>query len=231
MKKAQVAIEYIALMGFLILALLMVAPWAVYYISEKVTDFKAENAVNTLQNDLNKVYGLGKCSETLTYVEIPGGVTNYSIRGQDFSIRMGNRDVVGITKAPLVGYIPIIEGGYTIRVRYACSQQLVLGDALTMIPDEVNGDISNTTNPLILWINVTNNLNENVSGIVMNTTGLLSGRVKFTPSAFNLTSKSTQQVLVNITVDSSVNGYSLTYLTAKAGKGFDNIPAMFNVYV
>ena len=213
--------EYIGLIAFVLLALLMVAPYTMTYIQEKVKYHQAENSINGIQDGLEKVYALGKCSETIIYVEMPDGVSNYSIQGQVFSIRMGEGDVVGIAKAPVVGYIPVLQRGYNIPLKYTCSEQLVIGDALSVEPKETGASmVLNVSNSFEYPMNVTNNLDQDISNVVMNATGEFTSKIKFNPKIFNLTAKSTQEVMVNVTADSSVYGYHTVYLTAKANEGF-----------
>ncbi len=143
--RAQVSIEYIFLVGIIIL---ITVPLFFYGISEANNNVRinqADDAISTLANAADTVYSLGPGSRKYVWISIPSGVRYTSVNGSMLLIQLsifgGSTDVEHYSKAALVGSIPSAKGTYRMSVE-------ALEAGVVRIGEEYN----DTTPPIILRV-------------------------------------------------------------------------------
>ena len=119
MNKGQASLEYILIIG----AILVVTLPLFYYVSQSssqnLKNNQAFDAVNTLAKKADSVYALGPGTRDYVWIAIPGGVTSTSVGNKTISIYLsGSRGDVSVsTKANVTGYFPPNAGTYRMVVQ------------------------------------------------------------------------------------------------------------------
>jgi hypothetical protein len=135
MKRGQIAVEYVTIMGF---ALLLTIPLIVIFYSntessqDRVDVAQAERIVRRLAETADHMHNLGEPSFTTVRAYIPEGVSSITIQDQSiiFTIeREGNLqgEVVGVSQADLSGSISAEPGIHYIRIE-AVGDEVVIAD-------------------------------------------------------------------------------------------------------
>lgn len=127
MSKAQVATEYVAIVGFVLLAVIFLSV-ASYFYQSKITDQAVLNQVDRLARNLvdtaESIYFLGEPSKTTIKVNIPKGVDSIAITENTISFRVqtsrGLTDVSYSSSVDLRGYIDKFEGLHHITLEAKC---------------------------------------------------------------------------------------------------------------
>ena len=118
--KAQVAVEYLMLIG---MALIIALPLFYYAISESSNTIKlnqAEDAVNSIAMAADSAYSLGPGTKKYVNVVVPGGVEQSSIDGKAIKLKVSLfgsvADIYARSKANLLGGFPLTKGHHRISV-------------------------------------------------------------------------------------------------------------------
>lgn len=129
MKKSQVAMEYIIIVGLVLVILVPIILLYARYSSETnyaVTASKAEVIANEIAKAANSVYFYGEDTQTSIEVDFPSGVESISFSGNEivFSIRTDNgiSEIAKVTEVQLtdlsgLGQIPLVPGRKKIIVK------------------------------------------------------------------------------------------------------------------
>lgn len=121
MKRGQVALEYIILIGALFLALIPIFYYALQQSSQNIRMNEANDFVNTLAATADMVYALGPGSQDRVRVIIPSGVKSISVSGNEILLKLsifgGVSDIYATTKANLTGELPVRKGICYISVK------------------------------------------------------------------------------------------------------------------
>ncbi|MEM3412059.1 MAG: hypothetical protein QW735_03095 [archaeon] len=149
--RAQIAIEYILLIGLTTLLLLPIIYFTLQTSQESTRLFQARNAVETLKKAADFVYDQGFGSKRTILVYFPPGlnwdksyigktatgqeVNEININAQTSS---GSTDVYETTKGPIYGYFPNSSGVFTFYAFYAPSGKVIL------VPEIISFDLSPT---------------------------------------------------------------------------------------
>jgi hypothetical protein len=122
--KAQVAIEYLAIVSF---ALLVLIPYALYLQSAS-RNLSEENDLTIASNSVQKIgqfsdwiYSQGKPAKTTILIQIPKNVEEISFNGKimNWKVRTGSgtSDIYYISAANLTGSLPTAPGYYNILIQ------------------------------------------------------------------------------------------------------------------
>ncbi len=121
MKRGQVAIEYLLLIGVIFLAVIPVFYYALQQSSQDVRMNEASDFVNTLAKTADVVYALGPGSRDYVNVVMPGGVENISIIRNEILLKVkifgGMADIFAYSKANLTGSLSTISGSRHVSVK------------------------------------------------------------------------------------------------------------------
>jgi uncharacterized protein (UPF0333 family) len=122
--KAQIAIEYLAIISF---ALLILIPYTLYLQSVS-RNLSEENDLTIASNNVQKigqisdwVYSQGKPAKTTILIQIPNNVEEISFDGKimNWKIRTssGTSDIYYISAANLTGILPKSPGYYNVLIQ------------------------------------------------------------------------------------------------------------------
>ena len=115
--RAQVATEYIVLIGILLAILVPVLYYFNYQSTAVLNLNQAQDAVQTLAKTANYVYSLGPGTRSIATITIPKGAVNSSVYVNELTLIMpNNNDIIATTRANLTGSFPYLEGTYNIQV-------------------------------------------------------------------------------------------------------------------
>ena len=131
--KAQVAPEYILVLGFVLIVTVPILYYAMRESNVNIKINQISDAVNTLARAADTVYSIGPGTRKYVWVNIPGGVESYSLDNKSvlfkLSIFGGVSDVFEETKADLAGVIPISKGQHRVLVEMLESGYVHFGEA------------------------------------------------------------------------------------------------------
>ncbi len=132
-KRGQVGIEYVLIVGAILLITIPLFFYAFYETNKRVTLNQAEDAVNTIAKAADTVYSLGPGSRKYVWVSIPSGVVSSSVNSSEVLLtlmQMGSEsDVYASTRAVLVGSVPAGKGTYKIAVESLDAGLVRIGEA------------------------------------------------------------------------------------------------------
>lgn len=122
-EKAQVAVEYMVIVTFLLFMVGIAAAYAMftYYENVKINDMR--NVIYSLQKASNQVYSLGPGNSIFVEINLPSGTDAASIAvNKEIFYRMelygGLSDFVLETKGNITEFaLPIAAGPHTIEVK------------------------------------------------------------------------------------------------------------------
>jgi len=121
MKRGQVAIEYLLLIGVIFLAIIPVFYYAIQQSSQDVRMNEANDFASTLAKTADVVYALGPGSQDYVNVVLPGGVENISITRNEILLKVkifgGTADIFAHSKTNLTGSLSTISGSKHISVK------------------------------------------------------------------------------------------------------------------
>ena len=121
-RKAQVAIEYIILVAFLLFIISIATAYAMFTYYENVKISSVRNTVFTMEKAANQVYALGPGNVIFADIVLPAGVSNDSLAiNKEFFYRVqlfsGNSDFVADVKGNITDFqLPYSAGVHTIKV-------------------------------------------------------------------------------------------------------------------
>jgi uncharacterized protein (UPF0333 family) len=120
-KKAQVATEYMLVIGMLLVMVAGLAGYSLFMYSETVTLNEVKDSLNDLQAAVNRVYSLGEGNSVIVKIALPAGVTETRVIGNAIYITTTlfaatSQDFVQ-TDANVHGSIPAEAGIHYIEVK------------------------------------------------------------------------------------------------------------------
>jgi len=143
MKRGQASFEYIILIGMILVLIIPLFYYAFTTSSEDIKLSEAEDLVQTLTRSADDVYALSPGSVKYVWVTIPGSVQKIAVNTSEISVTLTSygetSEVVGFTRAPLVGTLDSAKGTYRVRVEHLDSGAVLIGTA------------NDTTDPYITW--------------------------------------------------------------------------------
>lgn len=122
-KKAQVAIEYIILVSFILFIISIATAYAVFTYYENVKISSVRNTVLSMETAANQVYALGPGNVIFRDIVLPAGVSDESLAiNKEFFFRTqmftGTSDFVGDVKGNITEFqLPYSEGVHTIEIK------------------------------------------------------------------------------------------------------------------
>jgi uncharacterized protein (UPF0333 family) len=123
-KKAQIAMEYLMIMGFVLAALSPLI--VVYYVytqgsTEELTASQLSKIAKEVVDSAEEVYYLGEPSQISMRVYVPGKLEGAQISGKQFVLLLqtqnGPAEIVETSAVNISGSFPLSEGIYTLTVR------------------------------------------------------------------------------------------------------------------
>src|SRR3989344_3667017 len=143
MKRGQASFEYIILIGMLLVLVIPLFYYGLTSSTENIKLSEAEDFVQTLSKSADDVYALSPGSIKYVWVTIPGSVRNITIDTSEIIVTLSSygstSEVVGFTRAPIVGSLEHARGTYRVRIEHLSSNVVLIGDA------------NDTADPYITW--------------------------------------------------------------------------------
>ncbi len=143
LRKGQVATEYVALVGILMLVAAPVFYLALSTSTETITTSNTLSSIRDLEEAINTVYAMGPGSRMIVTIAIPpntieSGVANHTvyIRTRDPNTGRTN-DIVITTRANVTGQIPSQQGWYRILVEALPEGTVRIGTSIVIEPQEI----------------------------------------------------------------------------------------------
>ncbi len=152
----QASVEYVILVGILLVILIPLFYYAFTTSSEKVKLSQAESTVYSLATAADEVYALSPGTKKYVWISIPGGIESSVLNGSEITLRVhtsgGGSDYTAFSKSIIVGNIPTEKGVYRIPVELLESGIVQIGsaedtEAPLIVWKSPNGDVCN---PIIL---------------------------------------------------------------------------------
>ncbi len=154
-KKGQIAVEYMIVMGVILIAL---SPFVYKEVNKYVVKARI-NEANNLANDITKsadsLYSLGPGNQKHLYIDVPKGVTEVNIHEREISFTVntpdGTKDIITITKGYVTGVIPIGSGAHKIKMKVLETGIVLIGDPYCSVLPTVNCTTADTPdrNPIL----------------------------------------------------------------------------------
>lgn len=120
LKRGQAGIEYVILVGVLLVFLIPTIYYSLNEANRNVKFNQVENAVRRLAKAADSVHAIGPGSIEIITITLPDGVQDFSLDESEVSLQVsgfgGLSDVHYKTSVPLVGKLPLGKGTYTMRV-------------------------------------------------------------------------------------------------------------------
>ncbi|MEK6822849.1 MAG: hypothetical protein AABY13_03390 [Nanoarchaeota archaeon] len=119
-RKAQTSIEYLVVVGMVLLASVPLFYYAVREFSATSALTSVNDAANALTNAADDVSLAGAGARRLVWITLPGGVTNTSVGGRhvsiSFNVRGKETEIHTLASANLSGAIPAEQGTFRMAV-------------------------------------------------------------------------------------------------------------------
>jgi len=116
--KAQVATEYLFVIGLILAILTPILYYATSESSNALNLNDAQDTAQTLAKTADYVYSLGPGTSNKVTINMPPGIKNVTISGKEITLKTSQYgDVVGISKANLTGNISSSQGIYEIIIK------------------------------------------------------------------------------------------------------------------
>jgi len=122
-KRAQIAVEYITILGFVIvstLVLVVIFNAHATSMNDQVTGHQVERLAEKIVDTAEAVYFIGEPSRTVLKLYFPQRITNVSLSGRElvFFVRtsFGIDEVVKLSQVNLTGTLPITAGIHYVQV-------------------------------------------------------------------------------------------------------------------
>lgn len=119
--KGQAAIEYLGLIGFLLLIsipLVIQAQQSATELQESTDQLKVSNMMDTVEEAMTLVYGQGEPARIRFTVDVPPGVTNATVENQIVIVRFegdqGASDYIRTFPFNVTGTLPTERGRHTM---------------------------------------------------------------------------------------------------------------------
>ena len=113
-RNGQASVEYVILVGILLVILLPLFYYAFMTSSEKVKWSQAESTIYSLAKAADEVYALSPGTKKYVWISIPGGIERSIINGSEVTLVVhtggGSSDYTAFSKAIIVGNVPTEKG-------------------------------------------------------------------------------------------------------------------------
>ena len=111
--KGQFSIEFIFVVGLVILFLIPIVYFAYDISSKTLTRTQAEDAILTLVKEADTVYALGPGTRKYVYITLPGGVSDFTIKDRQLFLTTSLSGEYNYrSHANLTGELPQSRGTY-----------------------------------------------------------------------------------------------------------------------
>ena len=121
-KRGQAAVEYVVLVGTLLVFLIPVVYYALNESSYQLKVSQLDNAVTRVSKAIDSVYALGPGAQEIVTITLPYGIEDVDVSDAGIhytvSIFGGLSDFGYDTVANATGMMPILPGTYRILVRH-----------------------------------------------------------------------------------------------------------------
>jgi uncharacterized protein (UPF0333 family) len=131
-KRGQVAIEYITILGFILVTTLVMTYLFTQHtgaLGDAVVEHQVERVAEKIVDSAEAMYFLGEPSRTKLKLYFPVGILNASVSGQElvFTVQtsQGHDEVVKYSQVNLTGTLPTSPGIHYIQVEAQGSQVVV----------------------------------------------------------------------------------------------------------
>ena len=118
--KAQAAVEYLLLIGFLLVMVIPLFLYASQSTSRNVKVTQADDAIRSLATAAREVYALGEGAKKAVWVTIPGSVQSISLSNKEitmtFLLEGTSTEVHYPIPGPMSGTVPTTRGTYHLTV-------------------------------------------------------------------------------------------------------------------
>ena len=226
--KGQASLDSLLMMG---LGLILAA--AFFFVvnimlSDSIASAQAEDAVQSIAQEVKYVYSSGEGTVRYADVTIPNGVEEINLDGNRVHMRVslssGSTDFYSNTPVKLVGSIPAEPGYERVTVRYLPSGDIQVGDlTLTASPKSVYFYLerSGTGSSKVL---VTNNANFTITGISATLEGL-SDMASISEPASTLAQGAGDNITISVSVPSNkpVGTYTGYIRINSSNDGWDDV--------
>lgn len=120
MKRGQAAFEYLVLIGVLLAVLIPLFHYVSNYSSQNIKVEKASDSIKTLGTTADALYALGPGNKDFVWVNLPGGISNVSITGNQIQIKVlingRESDFYYTTLGQVNGTLPMEQGQFKIVI-------------------------------------------------------------------------------------------------------------------
>ncbi len=141
--KAQVATEYIILLGIVLLAVIPIIYYATSESNRSTRINAATDAVNIVARKAESIYALGQGSRDYVWINIPSGVNDSLVSNYTIRLTFENLgDVAAFPRVNVTGWLPTEQGTYRISVEML-EDVVVIGPTDDTIPPQVVGKAPN----------------------------------------------------------------------------------------
>jgi uncharacterized protein (UPF0333 family) len=128
--KGQASMEYMVLIGALLVILIPLFYYAISTSSNQINLRQAEDTVGILAQAADEVYALSKGTKKFVWVNIPGGVQSSQVVSKEIvltiSVFQGTSEVLAVTRANVTGEVPIQKGRYKMSLEHLNSSTVLV---------------------------------------------------------------------------------------------------------
>jgi len=121
MKKGQISIEYLVIIGFIFVVLVVLVNYSYEEATKNINTVQAEDAILSLVRSADQVHTLGAGSQDLVWITLPGGVENFNYIGRtltlSFEIKGRATEISYRTLSNITGTLPNTRGTYRMLVQ------------------------------------------------------------------------------------------------------------------
>ncbi|MEK6933125.1 MAG: hypothetical protein AABW56_05030 [Nanoarchaeota archaeon] len=116
--KAQIATEYLFVLGIILVILIPILYYATSESTNAINLNDAQDTAQTLAKTADYVYSLGPGTSNKIIVNMPPGIKNVTISGKEITLKTSKYgDVIGVSKANLTGNISSFQGIHEVIVK------------------------------------------------------------------------------------------------------------------